>query len=93
MREDANRPRTRPTWLPIGCWPAEMRAETAAGYVDEPSVNSFMVKVERGIYCQPVRMTGCLPKWNREKLDTDLRRRHNLMAVGGEVVEDISDLI
>lgn len=87
------RQRTRPVSFPIGCWPAEMRADTAAAYVDEPSVNAFMLKVERGIYCQPARMVGCLPKWNREKLDMDLRRRHNLMAVGGEVVEDIADLI
>ena len=86
------RSRTRPVTFPVGCWPAEMRAETAAAYVDEPSVNAFLSKVERGIYTQPIRMTGCLPKWNREKLDLDLRRRHNLREAGGEVVEDISDL-
>ena len=68
-----------------------MRAETAAAYVDEPSVNAFLAKVDRAIYCGPVRMAGCLPKWNREKLDLDLRRRHNISNVGGETVEDISD--
>jgi hypothetical protein len=93
MKDDVARLRTRPVSFPIGCWPAEMRADTAAAYVDEPSVNAFMLKVERGIYCHPARTAGCLPKWNREKLDMDLRRRHNLMAVGGEIVEDISDLI
>ena len=87
------RQRTRPAAFPLGCWPAEMRSETAAAYVDEPSVQAFLTKVERGIYCQPVRLEGCLPKWAREKLDADLRRRHNLRTSGdGEVVEDISDL-
>ena len=87
------RQRTRPAVFPLGAWPAEMRSETAAAYVDEPSVQAFLAKVERGIYCQPARLDGCLPKWAREKLDLDLRRRHNLIASGGgEVVEDISDL-
>ena len=68
-----------------------MRAETAAAYVDEPSVNAFLAKVDRAVYCRPIRMAGCLPKWNREKLDLDLRRRHNISHADGEVVEDISD--
>lgn len=86
------RDRTRPVSYPLGCWPAEMRSETAAAYVDEPSVTAFLAKVDRGLYSQPVRANGCLPKWHREKLDLDLRRRHNLRAVDGEVVEDISDM-
>lgn len=61
--------RAKPVSMPIGCWPAELRAETAAAYVDEPSVNAFLAKVDRGIYCAPIRMAGCLPKWNREMLD------------------------
>ena len=90
---DLARQRTRPVTFPVGCWPAEMRAETAAAYVDEPSVEAFLAKVQRAIYCQPVRMSGCLPKWNREKLDLDLRRRHNLqIGEGGGIVEDITDL-
>lgn len=86
------RDRTRPVSFPLGCWPAEMRSETAAAYVDEPSVNAFLLKVDRGIYSRPVRLPGCLPKWHREKLDLDLRRRHNLRAFDGKVVEDISEL-
>ena len=70
-----------------------MRSETAAAYVDEPSVQAFLSKVERGIYCQPLRLMGCLPKWAREKLDLDLRRRHHLRtSADGQAVEDISDL-
>ncbi len=85
------RHRTRPVFIPTGCWPAELRAETAAAYVDEPSVDAFLAKVARSIYCQPVRMTGCLPKWSREKLDHDLRRRHNVSLADGETIEDILD--
>ncbi len=89
----SDRHSTRPVSIPFGCWPAEMRAETAAAYVDEPSVEAFLAKVQRAIYCRPVRVEGCLPKWNREKLDLDLRRRHNIRTGGdGAVVEDIADL-
>jgi hypothetical protein len=84
--------RARPVAFPPGTWPAEMRAETAAAYVDEPSVNAFLDKVARGIYGEPSRRAGCLPKWHREKLDADLRRRHGLQVAGDKVIEDISDL-
>lgn len=40
---------------PSGAWPLEMRAETAAAYCDEPSINAFLAKVDRGIYSQAVR--------------------------------------
>ena len=78
--------------LPIR-WPAEMRAETAALYVDEPSVAAFRRKVELGVYCDAVRAPHCQPKWNREKLDACLRLRHNLRKVGETPAEDITDLI
>jgi len=68
-----------------------MRAETAAAYVDEPSVESFLAKVERGIYSQPLRQQGCLPKWHRLKLDRDIAQRHGLE--GAPLDEDITGLI
>ncbi len=83
----------RPAICPPGTWPLEMRAETAAAYVDEPSVNAFLAKVERGIYSQPSRAAGCLPKWHRHKLDNDIARRHGLRPVGAHAVEDVTDLI
>jgi hypothetical protein len=55
-----------------------MRAETAAAYYDEPSVDAFLSKVRQGIYPPPVRVEGCLPKWQRMKLDRDIARRHGL---------------
>ena len=76
---------------PLGSWPLEMRAATAAAYCDEPSVESFISKVGRGIYSQPARQRGCLPKWHRNKLDRDIARRHNLWDVAE--VEDVTGLI
>ncbi|WP_166802235.1 hypothetical protein [Microvirga pakistanensis] len=43
----------RPVSYPAGAWPLEMRAETAAAFCDEPSVEAFLKKVSRGVYCQP----------------------------------------
>ncbi len=37
-----------------------MRADMAAAYVDEPSVEAFKAKVARGVYPAPVRAKGCL---------------------------------
>jgi hypothetical protein len=72
-------------------WPREMRAETAAA-CDEPSVEAFRAKVDKGIYSQPARQTGCLPKWHRGKLDKDIARRHGLQPTE-EVAEDVVGLI
>jgi hypothetical protein len=76
---------------PPGAWPLEMRAETAAAYCDEPSVEAFLSKVERGIYSQPAREHGCLPKWHRAKLDRDIARRHNIQSPN--LIEDVTGLI
>lgn len=78
---------------PPGSWPLEMRAETAAAYCDEPSVEAFLAKVERGIYCRPRRQQGCLPKWHRAKLDSDIARRHGLAFEIAVVAEDVAELI
>jgi len=78
---------------PSGSWPLEMRAETAAAYCDEPSIDAFLAKVDRGIYSQPVRQQGCLPKWHRCKLDRDIARRHGLTLQGPDLVEDVTGLI
>jgi hypothetical protein len=75
-----------------GAWPLEMRAETAAAYVDEPSVEAFLRKVPSE-YSEPVRIKGSLPKWHREKLDRDIARRHGLLVQDTSWVEDVEDLI
>jgi hypothetical protein len=70
-----------------------MRAERAAAYCDEPSVEAFMSKVARGVYSQPARMKGSLPKWHRAKLDRDIARRHGLRGEPLALAEAIEDLI
>jgi hypothetical protein len=80
--------------VPSGCWPLEMRSETAAAYVDEPSVEAFLDKVHRGVYSTPIKENGCLPKWHRDKLDRDVARRHGLPCDNvASAAEDVSELI
>ena len=84
---------SRPSVIPAGSWPLEMRAETAAAYCDEPSVDAFLLKVQRGLYSAPTREKGCLPKWHRLKLDRDIARRHGLQMSTISMTEDVTDLI
>ena len=74
-------------------WPMEMRADTAAEYCDEPSVEAFKAKVKKKIYSEPIRGTGILPKWHRAKLDQDIAHRHGLNVDGVSFVEDLASLI
>jgi hypothetical protein len=78
---------------PIGAWPTEMRAETAAAYCDEPSVESFLSKAKRGIYPSPSQQCGVLPKWHRLKLDEAIARRHGLQVSANKFAEDAAELI
>jgi hypothetical protein len=70
-----------------------MRAERAAAYCDEPSVEAFLSKVERHVYSQPTRTPGCSPKWHRLRLDQDIARRHGLRVEGPALAEDVTGLI
>jgi len=83
----------RPAFIPPRNWPLEMRAETAAAYCDEPSTDSFLAKVQRGVYSAPVREKGCLPKWHRLKLERDIARRHGLQFSNSVITEDVMELI
>ena len=83
----------RPAIVPAGSWPLEMRSETAAAYVDEPSVEAFLDKVRRGVYSKPTQERGCLPKWHRLKLDRDIALRHGLPFDEATLAEDASGLI
>jgi hypothetical protein len=78
--------------IPVGAWPLEMRAERAAAYCDEPSVEAFLAKVSRGLYPGPTREKGSLPKWHRYKLDASIARRHGLQHDRPET-EDAEALI
>lgn len=79
--------------FPPGSWPHEMRAETAAAFCDEPSVEAFRRKVERGVYSKPRTASGCLPKWHRSRLEQDIDRRHGLSIAPLPLAESVEDLI
>jgi hypothetical protein len=82
----------RPAVIPLGSWPQEMPAETAAAYCGEPSVASFQAKLEKGHYPPSARIKGMLPKWHRQKLHAAIARRHGLQ-VGASIAEDMTALI
>jgi hypothetical protein len=77
-----------------GSWPTEMRAETAAAYTDEPSVEAFLSKVKLGLYPSPTRKPRMQPKWHRRKLDQAIARRHGLLVTESSwLAEDVVELI
>ena len=78
---------------PNGAWPTEMRAETAAAYCDEPSVEAFRLKVKQGFYPKPCSQQGILPKWHRAKLDEAIALRHGLLPAEGLLAENAVGLI
>ena len=58
---------------PPGSWPALMRAATAAAYVDEVSLASFLRGVGK-IYPKPIVAPGKGKRWVREELDEAIKR-------------------
>ena len=85
---------SRAVHYPMGAWPTEMRAETAAAFCDEPSVEAFLSKVKGGVYPSPSRQRGMLPKWHRRKLEEAIARRHGLLVTTcGSLAEDAVELI
>lgn len=71
-------------------WPRQMRAETAAAYVDEKSVESFLAAVGTGrkkLYPEPRIIVGKGKRWLREDLDAALDRIH------GKGAESLSGLV
>jgi hypothetical protein len=79
--------------IPSGAWPLEMRAQMAAAYCDEPSVDAFLAKVRLGVYSAEIWEKGCLPKWHRLELDRDIAHRHGLSFDDGVLIEDATDLV
>lgn len=59
---------SRPPANPIGSWPRLMRAETAAAYVDERSVEAFRHGVGK-LYPRPIPIRGKGDRWLKEDLD------------------------
>ena len=78
---------TRPTAIP-GAWPRLMRAESAAAYVDEKSVESFRRSVGT-LYPEPVRISGKGDRWLRDDLDIAINR---LIGVD-TIAQDAADVL
>jgi len=54
-------------------WPRLMRAETAARYVDEKSVESFRRRVG-SVYPRPVNVSGRGDVWLKDQLDAAIAK-------------------
>lgn len=75
---------TRPVHNP-GSWPRLMRAETAAAYVDEVSVEAFLRRAGK-VYPAGRKMNGRGQVWIREDLDTAIGA---LKGERGSLAEDL----
>ena len=84
---------TRPVNYPNGAWPLEMRAATAAGFCDEPSVEAFQRKVDDGIYPAPTKTAGAQDKGHRSKLEQAIARRQGVQFEAHGLIEDLSGLV
>jgi hypothetical protein len=69
-------------------WPRLMRAETAARYVDEVSVEAFRRAVG-GVYPQPIRVSGKGDRWLRDALDEAIDR----LSGSPRTIKDASDVL
>lgn len=67
----SSRPLTSPaeTLVIIDRWPARMRRETAAAYVDAVSPRAFDEAVRKGVYPRPRRIRGEGLRWLKSELD------------------------
>ena len=66
-----------------GAWPEQMRAETAAAFCDERSVDAFLRSVGK-LYPRPYRVPGKGDRWTKGELERALQR------LRGEAV-DVTD--
>lgn len=72
-----------------GQWPRLMRAETAAAYVDEVSVERFLARVGP-VYPAGIVIAGRGTVWSRDALDSAIDA---LESRSGSVPRDAADLI
>lgn len=71
-----------------GSWPRLMRAETAAAYCDEKSVEAFLKSIGK-LYPEPIKVAGKGDRWLRETLDQALDR----LGRTEETIRDIADVL
>lgn len=77
----------RPVHNP-GQWPRLMRAETAAAYVDERSVEAFRSAVGQ-LYPRPHNISGKGDRWLKEEIDAAIGR----ITGQTQSAPDIADLV
>ncbi len=56
-----------------GTWPRLMRAETAAAYCDEKSVEAFLRSIP-STYPRPIKVSGKGDRWLKDDLDAAIER-------------------
>ena len=69
-------------------WPRLMRAETAARYVDEKSVEAFRRAVG-SVYPHPIKVSGKGDRWVKDSLDEVIDRLRNRP----DAIRDIADVL
>ena len=67
-------------------WPDQMRAETAAAYCDEPSVDAFRRSVGK-LYPYPYKVPRKGDRWSRRELEAALRRLRGETAEVGDAAD------
>jgi hypothetical protein len=94
-----NRSRTKvpARYPPIGAWPALMRADMAAAYLDYPDTNELLAAISRGEAPAPCCLQGKgrkrEPVWTKATLDRYLVPRTTCDEVGDDGREDLRALV
>jgi hypothetical protein len=75
--------RSLPARYPRGdCWPAEMRADMAAAYLDHATTGKLLAAIGRDEAPFPTATRTfnrrCVPIWSRASCDSFIERRHDL---------------
>lgn len=86
--QNASTPRQVDDIAAQNAWPRLMRAETAARYVDERSIQTFRRSVGK-VYPRPIRISGKGERWLKDHLDQAISR---LFGSAGTVF-DIADAL
>ena len=71
-----------------GAWPEQMRAETAAAFCDEPSVDAFRRSVGK-LYPRPYWVPGKGERWSKGELEAALKG----LRGGTADVQDAADVL
>ena len=71
-----------------GLWPRLMRAETAAAYVDEKSVETFRRGVGK-IYPPPEKVPGKGDRWVKDAIDQAIERLRGRV----KAIRDAADVL